>query len=287
MVIFGPIFGQVKNIDHQSIAKPHKTIVLVHGLYVSSHCWDEWKVYLESKGYTVYVPTYPKLEETPSLLRARQDNKEIADLTLSEVLNHYRSFLKNLKEKPILIGHSMGGLITQVLLNEGLASCAVAIDSVPPKDIVSPFTALFFHGFQFVSNQWEFISPFSSDKLPILLSTENFKAQFANGIPEKDQIKAYTDLVVPTSRRLGKGALSDAAKVDFSAPRAPLLLITGSEDRIIPPSVTKENKAKYQASAGITDYKEFPERGHFLIYQAGWKEICDYSLSWIEKNSKK
>jgi len=260
-----------------------KTIVLIHGLYLTRQSWEPWKTYLEAKGFKVHSPGYPGLDGEPRAIRARHPDAALAKLTLEEVLAHYRSYVSKLDEKPILIGHSMGGLISQILLSEGLAAGAVVLDSAPPKGVVSPATAMFRHGLRFVRNGWGFVSPFA-DYDTILLSPEQFASEFANGFPAADLPRVYEELSIPASRRQGKGALTDTAKLDFARARGPLLLVAGSEDRIIPPSVVKLNHEAYEKSAGVTGIKEFSGRGHFIGGQPGWEEVADFALKWIEEN---
>lgn len=264
-------------------APAKKTIVLIHGLYVTRSSWDPWIKYFEAKGYRVIAPGYPGLEGDAAAIRAKHPDPALAALTLTAVTEHYRTVLRGLEEKPIVVGHSMGGLIAQILLNEGLAAKAVGICSAPPVGVVSPATAGFRHGFRFVRNNWDFVTPFASDDEPSFMSLEKFKSEFANGIPDAEAAKLYEILNVPASRRQGKEALKDAAKVDFAKARGPLLLIAGLEDHIIPPSVVRANHAEYEASAGRTDLREFPGRGHFLPAQAGWEETAAAILAWIEQ----
>lgn len=261
-----------------------KAVVLIHGLYLTRQSWDAWKAYFEAKGYKVYAPGYPGLEGDPKTIRARHPDPVLAKLTLEEVIAHYRTVISKLDEKPILVGHSMGGLISQILLSEGLATGAIVLDSAPPKGVVSPATAMFRHGIRFVRNGWGFVSPFADDDEPILLSPEQFASEFANGFPEADLPRVYEELSIPASRRQGKGALTDAAKIDFGRARGPLLLVSGSEDRIIPPSVVRLNQEAYEKSAGVTGLKEFSGRGHFIGGQPGWEEVADFALKWIEEN---
>ncbi|MDX1959688.1 MAG: alpha/beta hydrolase [Leptospiraceae bacterium] len=261
-----------------------KTIVFIHGLYLTSFSWEEWKKYFEAKGYKVYTQPYPYLEDSAEIIRKRQPDKNLTNLKLNALKEHYKKFLSTLNEKPILVGHSLGGLMAQMLLNEGLASGAIAIDSAPPNGIVSKATALFAHGYAFVKNGMPFISPFASDDEAVQMTEEKFKSEFANGISEPLAKKLYNDYYIPASRRLGKDTLTELANVDNNKPHAPLLLITGSIDRIIPTSVTKDNYSFYNEKSGILTMKEFKDKGHFIAAQEGWQEVADYSLKWIEEN---
>ncbi len=260
-----------------------KTVVFIHGLYLTPICWDGWKTEFEAKGYKAFAPAYPFIDADPATLRKRHPDTKLASLDLKQVLQHYRDFIKTLPEKPILIGHSMGGLISQILLNEGLASGAIAIESAPPKGVVSQLTAAK-HGFRFVRSAWPVISPFASDNDPIFMDEDTFKTYFTNRLEESKFSSEYARHIIPASRRLPRGALTDDSKLDFMKKRGPLLLLSAEDDRIIPPSVTRINFKEYEKDAGLTEYKEFKERSHYIIGEKGWKEVVTFTQDWIEKN---
>lgn len=266
------------------IGKSNKTVVFIHGMYMTPKSWIPWKEKFEKEGYKVYTPGWPLHEVSPEERRAKHPDPALAKLTLEDVLEHYRKFLGDLKgEKPILVGHSMGGLISQLLLAEGRASAAIAIDSGPPKGVVSQATALR-HGFSFVRAAWPLISPFAKDDEPIEMTPEKFARIFTNGMSEADQKTAFDEQAGPESRRVGKGALTDTALLPVVTARGPLLLIAGETDRIIPPSVTRLNYEAYDEKIGYTEYKEFPGRPHYIVGSPGWTEVADFILQWIAKN---
>jgi pimeloyl-ACP methyl ester carboxylesterase len=260
-----------------------KTIVFIHGLYVTPRCWDDWKAEFEAKGYKTFAPAYPFVDADPASMRKRHPDAKLASLSLAQALQHYRDFIKSLPEKPILIGHSMGGLVSQILLNEGLVAGAIAVDSAPPYGIVSELSAPK-HGLRFMQSAWPVISPFASDNEPIFMDEDTFKTSFANRLEEGKFASEYAKHIIPASRKLPRGALTEESKIDFAKKRGPLLLLSGEDDRIIPPSVTRLNYQEYEKDAGVTEYKEFKERSHFIISEKGWKEVVEFSLSWIEKN---
>ncbi|MEQ9363930.1 MAG: alpha/beta fold hydrolase [Leptospirales bacterium] len=261
-----------------------RTIVLIHGLYLTPRSWDHWKKFFQGRGYTVHAPAYPRFDQDPAAMRAAHPDPAVAALSMKDSKASLRAFIEDLPEKPILIGHSMGGLHAQIFLSEGLAAGAVVLDSAPPYGIVSPLTAAR-HGLDFMRANWPIVSPFAGDDEPILLSEEEFAWAFTNRVPRAEQREIYDEHYVPASRRLARDALNaDIARVDFDRPRGPLLLISGAEDRIIPPSITRLNYAEYDESAGLTEYKEFAGRGHYIAGQAGWEEVAEFTLAWIDHN---
>ena len=260
-----------------------KTVVFVHGMYLTPKCWDEWKKHFEARGYTVHAPAWPLHDLAAAARRAKHPEPALARLTLDQVIESYRTFLSGLPEKPIAVGHSMGGLISQILLGEGRVVAAIAIDSAPPKGVVSQATALR-HGFSFVRAAMPIVSPFASDDDPIEMTAEGFAWAFANGLSPADQQRGYTDQAGPESRRVGRGALTKSGAVMFDRKRGPLLLVAGETDRIIPPSVVRLNYEEYEKDAGLTEFRQFAGRPHFIIGAPKWEEVADFTLQWIESN---
>jgi pimeloyl-ACP methyl ester carboxylesterase len=253
-----------------------KTVVFVTGAFVTHHCWDAWKVYFENKGYTTIAPAWPfKDAPTAAMLRARQpDDTDLAALTLAEVIDHYAGIIKALPEKPIVIGHSLGGLMTQILLNRDLAAAAVAIHSVPPLGV-------FPYEFSFLKAGWKSLGLFTSMKKTYLMSFKDWQYAFVNEMPLQEQKAAYEAFTIPESKTVARGGLSSAAKVDFNKAHAPLLLTSGSLDNIIPAHLNNRNFKKYKRNGSVLEYKEFPGRNHHVLAQPGWEADADYVLNWI------
>jgi pimeloyl-ACP methyl ester carboxylesterase len=212
-------------------------------------------------------------------LRQAHPDPTLAALSLSAVLDHLSCIVEALDDKPILIGHSMGGLIAQILLQRELAAAAVAIDSAPPQGV---FTAKW----SFIKANWGNINPFVSKSIPLAMSFEQFQYAFVNSLPLDQQIAAYEEFVVPESRRIPAESLTATARIDFRKPGAPLLIVAGSNDHIIPASLNYSNFTKYQRPHSITDFKEFPGRTHWVIGQDGWEEVADHVSAWLDKVSK-
>jgi alpha-beta hydrolase superfamily lysophospholipase len=193
---------------------------------------------------------------------------------LGRVLEHFADTIKTLDEKPIIIGHSMGGLAVQLLLQRDLAVAGVAIDSAPPMGV---FTTKW----SFLKSNWPHITPFVSQNSPIEMTFERFQYTFVNSFPLAEQRAAYERYVVPESRRIPRNSLT--ARVDFKKSHPPLLLIAGSADNIIPVSLIKSNYAKYKRTSSVTDFKEFAGRTHFIIGQKNWEEVAEYILAWLNE----
>jgi pimeloyl-ACP methyl ester carboxylesterase len=255
----------------------NRLILFIHGMYMNSLCWEGWLPYFQEKGYEVLAPDWPGRNQPIEVLRKNHPDPQLGQLTLSRVLEHFVNIIQELDEKPVIIGHSMGGLVVQLLLQRDLAAAGVAIDSAPPMGV---FTTKW----SFLKSNWAHITPFVSQSHPIEMTFERFQYTFVNTLPLSEQQAAYERYVLPESRRVPRESL--LARVDFKKPRPPLLLIAGSADHIIPASLNKSNHARYKASPSRTDYKEFEGRTHFIIGQKNWKEVADYVLAWLDEKGE-
>lgn len=249
-----------------------KTIVFVHGMYMNPLCWEQWVDYYQAKGYKCLAPAWPGRDQPIDMLRKHHPDPQLGKLTLSSVLEHVTATIKALDEKPILIGHSMGGLVVQLLLQREIAAAGVAISSAPPMGVFTTKLA-------FLKSNWPHITPFTALSVPIQMTFERFQYTFVNTLPLAEQQAAFERYVVPESRRVPRESLT--AKVDFKKQHAPLLVVAGSTDNLIPASLNKTNYDKYKQSSSTTDFKEFAGRTHFIVGQKGWEEVADYVFAWL------
>ncbi|MDO8523001.1 MAG: alpha/beta fold hydrolase [bacterium] len=253
-----------------------RTIMFIHGLFVTNLCWEEWVKYFEDKGYKCFAPGWPGQNgRTVAELRNRHPDKILSERTFEDLVEHFDFFARSLSEPPILIGHSMGGLIVQLLLQKGLGSCGVAIDSAPPR-------GLFSLSWPFVRSNFPTINPFTQN--PYLMPFSAFQYAFVNGMPLEEQMAVYYKHVVPESLRIARGALTKIAKIDFEAKCAPLLFVAGSKDHIIPSSLNYKNCEKYRLHnrSNVINYRKFPGRTHYSVLAGhNWKEVADDINIWI------
>ncbi|MBC7876723.1 MAG: alpha/beta fold hydrolase [Anaerolineales bacterium] len=251
-----------------------KIIVLIHGMFMNSRCWEKWIPYYESKGFRVLAPAWPGRDKPVEELNAAHPDLELAKLKLNHIVDYMESFIKGLDEKPAIIGHSMGGLAVQVLLQRDVAIAGIAIDPAPPAGVFST-------EWSFVKSNFPATNPFLLSK-PVKMIFEHFQYAFVNTLPLDEQRAAYDRYVVPESRGVPTSSLGAAGKVDFNKLRRPLLITAGQNDHIIPPSLNKTNYQKYKGPS-VTDFKKFAGRDHFLIGSKGWQEVADYCLNWLER----
>lgn len=255
-----------------------KHVVFITGAFVSHSGWDNWKTYFESKGYNTIAPPWLYKEGTVAELKSRHPDPQLASLTLSRLVDHYADIIAKLPEKPILVGHSFGGLLVQLLLQRGLGAAGVAIHSVPPAGVISLELS-------FYRATWGPLGLLTNVNKPFLMSFPQWQYAFTKGMPLEEQKASYEQCVIPESKRVARGGLTPAAKVDFKKPHAPLLIMSGSEDHIMPAALNYRNFRKYsQTNGSVTEYKENKGRNHYVLGLPTWKEDADYILEWLEKH---
>jgi pimeloyl-ACP methyl ester carboxylesterase len=251
-------------------------VVFITGAFVHHTCWDEWKALFESKGYRAIAPPWPHKSASAESLRNSHPNKDIAANRLTTLTDHYDSIVRQLPDKPILIGHSIGGLIVQLLLQRGLGAAGIAIHSVPPQGIMT-------FKLSFLKAGWGPLGFFTSVRQSFLMSFKQWKYAFTNGMDCELQKEAYYKFAIPESKLIVRDTITKAASVNFDNPHAPLLLTAGTDDNTIPASLNYANYKKYKNSNSITDYKTFKGRNHFILGQPTWREDADYILEWLNK----
>jgi pimeloyl-ACP methyl ester carboxylesterase len=257
-----------------------QTVVFIHGMYLTPSVWQPWEEYFQNLGYKTYSPAWPLHEASVTEQNNAHPREALAELTLPMVVQHYQALIEVMEEPPILIGHSMGGLIVQQLLANNVGAAGVAINSAPPKGVISM-------KLDFLQANWPHLSPFASSSEPSQLTLEQFSFGFVNGERSGIQKQAFEQYVVPESRAIGKAALSSDGEVDYEVARVPLLIISGGKDNTIPASLSYSNFEEYRDSPALTDYKEFPDRNHWTLLQPGWESVAGYAHRWFKAHDSK
>ncbi|MEV0247329.1 alpha/beta fold hydrolase [Nocardia sp. NPDC050712] len=255
-------------------------IVLVHGLWMTPSSWDTWAGRFRALGHEVIAPGWPGIDNrTPAEVRA--DPSGLEGVGIVQIVDHYDAIIRALPEPPIIMGHSFGGIFTQMLLDRGLGIAGVGVAPGQPAGILTlPFSTLR-TGLPILSN------PFRRGKAnPI--SKGHFHYTFGNDLSRAESDREWEASAVNSANRvffegvlsLPKGK-SGITAVDFRKPdRAPLLLISGEIDHVAPPAIQKAALRKYAAGTALVERVEFPGRSHRLVSQNGWEEIADYALTW-------
>ena len=263
--------------------KAPDTIVLIHGFWVTPRSWENWIKYYEAKGYRVLAPGYPGFEVEVEALN--RDPSPIERVTLPQIVAHYETIIRECETPPILMGHSAGGAIVQLLLDRGAGAVGVALNSAPTEGVlVAPFSQL--------KSTFPVLKNPANRHRAVGLTAEEWHYAFTNTFTEAESLALYQRYHIPASGAiLWGGVLANIipgpqdAWVDYhNDARAPLLFISGGEDHIMPPAVQQSN-AKHYKSNTITEVKLFEGRAHLLPAQAGWEEVADYALSWAERHA--
>jgi alpha-beta hydrolase superfamily lysophospholipase len=255
-------------------------LILIHGAWLSARSWESFADYFGARGFAVSAPEWPRKHGDVEELREHAD--ELAGLGLNEIVDHYEALVRQLEEPPVLIGHSFGGLIVELLLDRGLGRAGVALSPAPPKGIlVLPFSSL------------KAVSPAlahpSKRHGVVTLTPEEFTYGFVNTFTPEKAAAAYERYAVPETGRIfyeagfANFALHPPTDVHFKNEQRPPLLIIGAEkDHTVPASVARAQYKKYQHSPARTDYLEFEGRPHLLVVGEGSDEVADAIGSWLD-----
>lgn len=258
------------------------TIVLIHGFWVTPRSWEGWIAHYEARGYRVLAPAYPGFEVEVEALNA--DPAPIESLTVPAIIDHLESVVGALETPPILMGHSAGGVFTQILLDHGFGAVGVAINSAPTEGVAVVPLSQIKATFPVLKNP-------ANRHRAVGLTWEQWHYAFTNTFSEEQSRALYERYHVPASGHVfwesafatitpgHQGSWVDYANDD----RAPLLFISGGEDHLMPPSIQASN-AKHYTSDTVTEVRVYDEMAHLLPAQAGWEEVADFALEWAESH---
>jgi pimeloyl-ACP methyl ester carboxylesterase len=253
------------------------TIVLIHGFWVTPRSWEHWIAHYEGRGYRVLAPAYPGFEVEVEALNA--DTSPIEAVTVPQIVEHLEAVVGALDAPPILIGHSAGGVFTQVLLDHGFGAAGVAINSAPTEGVKRVPLAQVRATFPVLKNP-------ANRHRAVGFTHDQWHYAFTNTFSEEESRALYERYHIPASGAIFWGSAlanihpgRDDTYVNYANDaRAPLLFISGSEDHLMPPSLQRSN-AKHYKSDTITEVKEF-EGPHLLPAAPGWEKVADYALDW-------
>jgi pimeloyl-ACP methyl ester carboxylesterase len=265
------------------MTQPGRPVVFVHGLWLHASSWDPWLEVFREAGYAPIAPGWPG--ELDTVEDSRRDPGQVAGKGINDVVGHYARIIGELEARPVIIGHSFGGLIAQRLLSQDLAAAAVAIDAAPIKGVLNlPASALKVASIA--------LRKPANRNLAIALTAEQFRYGFGNALPEQESADLYDRWTVPSpARPLFEAALANftpqsPAKVNTgNKTRGPLLLTAGGKDHTVPTAITTATRKLYHKSPAITDFTEFPDRGHSLTIDHGWREVAQAALDWLSQRS--
>jgi alpha-beta hydrolase superfamily lysophospholipase len=255
-------------------------LMLIHGAWLSSLSWENFADYFRNRGFAVAAPEWPRKQGDVEELRA--DAEQLEGLGIQEIVDHYEAQIGALDQPPVLIGHSFGGLIVELLLDRGLGRAGVALSPAPPKGIlVLPFSSLKAAAPALAHpSRWHRIVP---------LTLEEFTYGFVNTFSPEEAGAAYERYAVPETGQIFYEAgfanfrMNPPTEVHFkNAERAPLLIVGAEKDNTVPASLSRKQFEKYESSPAQTDYLEFEGRPHLLMAAEGWEEVAAAIDSWLD-----
>jgi pimeloyl-ACP methyl ester carboxylesterase len=255
------------------------TVVLVHGLWMTPRSWEHWVEHFEDQGLRVLTPAYPGFEIEVEALR--ENPEVIADATVPATVDHLAGVIEAVETPPIIMGHSFGGTLTQLLLARGLGSAGVVIDSAPTEGVrVSPPSQ--------IRSLFPALKNPANRHRAVAFTPEEFHYAFTNTLSDEDSRAAWDRYAIgaPGNWVWAYGLIANFKPghqetwVDYSADRAPLLFIAGENDHIMPPSVNRSNAKHYKQSPALTEYYEFEGRDHWTCAAPGWEAVADHALAW-------
>ena len=262
------------------------TIVLVHGLWMTPRSWEHWVPYFEARGYRVLAPAYPGFEVEVEALR--KDPQVIAELTVPETVDHLAGVVDGLEKPPIIVGHSFGGTLTQLLLARGLGAAGVVIDSAPTEGVrVNPPSQ--------IKSLFPILNNPAKRHRAAGFTPEQFHYAFTNTLSREESDEVYDRYHIPAPGNWvwAYGLIANFKPghqetwVDYSNDeRAPLLFITGGSDNIMPPSVNRSNAKHYAKSASLTEVFDFPGRSHWTCAEPGWEQVAEKALDWATAHAR-
>src|SRR3989475_1504905 len=256
-------------------------VVFIHGLWLLPSSWDRWAALFEEAGFTAVTPRWAGDPRTVG--EARAPPEVFAHKSVGQVADHYAEVIGQLKKKPAVIGHSFGGLITQMVAGRGLSAASVAVDPAPFRGVLPlPLSAL--------KSASPVLGNPANRNRAIPLTFDQFRYAFANAVSEAEAMQLYDTFAVPASGKpLFQAATANLnpwteVKVDTKNPeRGPLLIISGEKDNTVPWSIANASYKQQKRNEGVTEIVEMSNRGHALVIDSGWREVADKALGFVQR----
>jgi non-heme chloroperoxidase len=271
--------------DEQQIDQANNTgrtpVVFIHGLWLLPSSWDRWADVFEQAGFAPLTPGWP--DDPDTVAEANADPEVFAHKTIGQVADHYTDVIGKLTKKPAVIGHSFGGLLTQIIAGRGLSAASVAIDPAPFRGVLPlPISAL--------KSAWPVLSNPANRNRAVPLTYDQFRFAFANAVGEDEAKQLYDTFAVPApGAPLFQAATANLNpwtedRVNTQNPdRGPLLIVSGEKDNTVPWAIANASFHQQQHNAGVTEIVEMPNRGHALTIDSGWREVAETALAFVRR----
>lgn len=250
-----------------------KNLMFIHGMFLNPKSWKAWQEFFTARGYNTVAPAWPLHEGEPAHLRAAVP-AGLGDLSLQAVLDSVEKAAVPYDDLT-LIGHSVGGLLVQLLVSRGFGSAGVAISSVAPNRMLALDWG-FFRNSAAITNPLK-----GNDIFP--MDADGFHKNFANTMDRSASDAAFEAFAVDDSRNVFRDCMTDVAKIDVEQPHAPLLFIGAEKDEIVPSSLCKRNAEAYTDKSSRSDFMEFKDRDHFICGDPGWQDVATYIANWLDE----
>jgi pimeloyl-ACP methyl ester carboxylesterase len=256
-------------------------VIFIHGLWLLPNSWDRWAELFQQAGYAPLTPGWP--DDPDTVDEARAHPEVFAHKTVGQVAGHYEAIAGQLERKPVLIGHSFGGLLTQIVAGQGLAAASVAISPAPFRGVLPlPISAL--------RSASPVLGNPANRNRAVPLTYDQFRYAFANAVGDDEAKQLYETYAVPASGAPIFQAASanlnpwTEVKVKSKNPeRGPLLIISGEKDHTVPPAISKASYKKQARNKGTTEIVTIANRGHALTIDSGWHEVADTALRFVQR----
>jgi non-heme chloroperoxidase len=256
-------------------------VVLVHGLWLLPNCWERWATVFEEAGYAALTPGWPDDPETVEEARAQPE--VFARKTIGQIADRYAEVIGRLSTKPVVVGHSFGGLLTMIVAGRGLASASVAISPAPFRGVLPvPIAAL--------RSSWPVLRSPANRNRAVALNYEQFRYAFGNAIGEDEAKHLHETYSVPGSGAMIFQAATanlnprTEAKVDSKNPdRGALLIVSADKDHTVPWSIAHAAFKKQRGNDAVTEIVKVPDRGHSLTIDGRWREVADTALAFVKR----
>jgi non-heme chloroperoxidase len=276
--------GLTPNETHQvetANASGRTPVVFVHGLWLLPSSWDRWRTAFEEAGFATLAPGWPDDPET--VVEANAKPEVFAKKGIKDVADHFDAVIRKLDVKPAVVGHSFGGLLTQILAGRGLSAASVAIDPAPFRGVLPlPISAL-------RSASPVLLNPLNVGRA-VPLTYDQFRYAFANAVSDTEARELYDTYAVPApGEPLFQAAFANfnpwtEDKVDTKNPeRGPLLILDGELDHTVPWAIANASYNRQKRNSGVTEIVKVAGRGHALTIDSGWRDVADLALAFIQR----
>ena len=261
------------------MTEPRTPVVFIHGLWLHATSWTPWLELFRDAGYEPIAPGWPG--EPPTVEEARAQPDLVANMSIDDATEHFAKIIGSLDAKPVIVGHSFGGLFTEKLLGQDLGVAAVAIDPAQIKGVLPLPVAQLRAALPALGN------PANLHKA-VSLTAKQFRFGFGNELSEEESDSLFAQWTIPGPARVvfqaaaANFVLHSQAKINTgNEKRGPLLLMSGKQDHTVPDVTTRSTLKQYRDSTAVTELKQFEDRGHSLTIDSGWREVAEAALEWL------